>query len=575
MWDPKITLVETLDEALAFRRWLGERRPILGLDTETQGLHWWEPHFLRTTQFGDGEQAWVIPQEWYGKLVKDSIESYDGPIVGHNIKFEMHALAGAGIKLNPAQLHDSKIAAWMLNPADKTKNALKSLATKHVATWAGYPEYLKDKYFRTNKVNWATCPVDAVPYWFYGGLDPIITCKLWEKVGHYSTTEAYQQEMALLPIIWRAERAGMRIDLDYISKMRTEWAVEMIELKARCQEYGLNNPASNVQIEASLKGEGWEPEDFTATGRAKLNKTILAGIPHELGDLVIQYKRLQKWDSSYLKNFQRMADGDLLHGSINQLEARTGRMSVTQPALQTIPRGPVIRDCFIAEEGSSLWAIDYAGVEARLFAHYSEDEDYRQVFRDGLDPHTYTAQQVFGVEKPTPQQRQIAKNVTFALLYGAGADKIAETAGIPVDEADTFMSFYHGKFPAAQRLMDRVIGVGEARLAQEGRAYIRLYNGIELPADDDGVYALTNYLIQGSSALVLKKAMLDLDTAGYGEFIRMPIHDELVLQIPNGNVDFLPEICAIMEDSETYTVPLACEVSGPLKRWGDKYGKDS
>lgn len=568
-WNPAITLVETLDEALAFKRWLGERRPIMGLDVETTGLNWWEPHFLRTTQFGDGDQAWVLPQEWWGKLVVDSLKEYTGPIVGHNIKFEMHALEGVGVRLNPAQLHDTKVAAWLLNPADKYRNGLKLLSTQHVAPWAAYPEYLKDKYFRQNKVSWATVPVDALPYWFYGGLDPILTCRLWEEVGHYATTSPYQQEMALLPIVQRAERAGMRVDLGLVGRMRSEYAEEMAELKLRCQQYGLENPGSGPQIEAALKGEGWEPEDWTPTGRAKLNKTILAGIPHELGDLVIQFKKLQKLDSSYLKNFETKADGDLLHGHINQLEARTGRMSVTQPALQTIPRGPVIRDCFIADEGCTIMSIDYAQIELRLLAHYSQDPRMIEQFLAGEDLHNMLATSIFGPDFTKPQ-RTVAKNSWFSKAYGAGVEKFAETAGCTVDFAQSIYDGLSEAYPGIQGLQDYVIETGRARLKEEGRGYVRLFDGTELPMDDDAIYAGVDYLLQGTAGKVLKRAMVDLDAAGLGSLIRMPIHDEVIFQVPKEDEEEAKALACQVMTNYDYAVPLLVDAVSGLKRWGDK-----
>jgi hypothetical protein len=103
--NPTVTLVETIDEAQDFMRWMGERRPILAIDTETTGLNWWEPHFLRTTQFGDGEQAWVLPQMWWGKLVKDAVEGYTGQIVGTE-----HQVRGARLRVGGHQDADEQPA---------------------------------------------------------------------------------------------------------------------------------------------------------------------------------------------------------------------------------------------------------------------------------------------------------------------------------------------------------------------------------------------------------------------------------------------------------------------------------
>jgi DNA polymerase I-like protein with 3'-5' exonuclease and polymerase domains len=139
-------------------------------------------------------------------------------------------------------------------------------------------------------------------------------------------------------------------------------------------EYGLGNPGSGRSLRPPSRPRAGSRKTSPPPGRAKLDKGILSGIPHELGDLVIQYKRLQKWDGSYLRNFQKWDDNGRLHGNIKQCEARTGRMSVVNPALQTIPRGPIIRDCFIPGEGNSLLTVDYAQIELRMLAHFSQDD---------------------------------------------------------------------------------------------------------------------------------------------------------------------------------------------------------
>ena len=566
--NPTVTLVETWDEAAAFRRWLGERRPILAIDTETTGLNWWEPHFLRTTQFGDGEQAWVLPQEWWGKLVKDSVEGYRGPIVGHNIKFEMHAFESAGIHLPRTHLEDTQFLGWLSNPAERA--GLKPLSVRHVDPRAGFPEYLKNKYFKENKVSWDTCPVDAMPYWFYGGWDPIITARMWEFLQPYRG-QAYELERALLPLVADMESAGMAIDHPHVSALRAEWRKEMDVLLARCRELGLDNPGSGPQLEAALKYDGWEPDEFTATGRAKLNKGILLGLPYELGDLVVQYKRLQKWDSSYLRNFQDWDDNGRLHANIKQCEARTGRMSVVNPALQTIPRGPVIRDCFVPGAGMSLLTVDYAQIELRLLAHFSQDERMVAQFLEGQDLHNNLATAIYGPDF-TKDQRTTAKNSWFAKAYGASVEKFADTAGIEVEQAQAIYDGLDETYPGIKRLQNEVIDVGKTRQALEGRGYIRLSDGTELPADPGEEYALVDYTLQGEAAKILKRASVNLDNAGYGQYMRMFVHDEVIFEMPTELVEEArPQIEEIMTDAYSYAVPINVEGSICPTSWGSKY----
>lgn len=566
--NPSITLVETLDEALEFKRWLGERRPILAIDTETTGLHWWTPHFLRTTQFGDAERAWVLPQEWWGKLVKDTVEGYDGEIVAHNAKFEYHAFASAGIKMPTDKLQDTQFLGWLSNPAERA--GLKPLSIRHVHPAAGFPEYLKDKYFRENKVSWHNCPVDALPYWFYGGWDPIITARMWEYLQPWRG-QAYDMEMALLPIVCRMEQAGMAIDHDYVSQTRAAWREEMDVLLTRCREYGLGNPGSGLQLEAALRAEGWEPEDFTATGRAKLDKGILAGIPHELGDLVVQYKRLQKWDSSYLRNFQSWDHDGRLHGNIKQCEARTGRMSVVNPALQTIPRGPVIRNCFIPESGSRLVTIDYAQIELRLLAHYSRDSRMIEQFNEGLSLHKLLASQLWG-ESYDLEQYTITKNTWFSKAYGASVETFANTCGLPVEQAQFIYDKLDVEYPGIQRLMNEVIDTGKMRAKLDGIGYIELFDGTRLPADPGAEYALTDYLLQGTAAKILKRAAISLDNAGLGEYMRMFVHDEVIFEVPEAEAeDVMHTATELMRDLDNYLVPIEAEATLCPSSWGSKY----
>ncbi len=567
-FNPKVTLVETWDEASEFRRWLGERRPILAIDTETTGLEWWTPNFLRTTQFGDGEQAFVLPQQWWGKLVKDSVEGYTGPIVGHNIKFEMHAFESAGIRLPRARLEDTQFLGWLSNPAERA--GLKPLSVRHVDPRAGFPEYLKGKYFRENKVSWHNVPVDAMPYWFYGGWDPIITARIWEYLQPWRG-QAYELEMALLPLVADMESAGLGVDHTYISTTRAAWREEMDALLVQLRQYGLENPNSGPQVEAALKGEGWEPEEFTKTGRAKLDKGILLGIPHEIGDLVIQYKRLSKWDSTYLRNLQTWDDGGRVHANIKQCEARTGRMSVVNPPLQTQPRGPIIRDCFVPGEGQSLLTIDYAQIELRLLAHFSQDTRMLEQFRAGEDLHNQLALAIYGPGF-TKDQRTTAKNSWFAKAYGASVEKFAETAGIEVDQAQAIYDGLDSTYPGIREYQDRTIDIGKTRLALEGKGYVRLDDGTELPADDDAQYALVDFELQGTAAKILKRAAVSLDNAGYGSYLRMFVHDEVIAEVPTADADeILRGMVDVMNDPDTYAVPLLVEGERCPTSWGSKY----
>jgi DNA polymerase-1 len=196
-------------------------------------------------------------------------------------------------------------------------------------------------------------------------------------------------------------------------------------------------------------------------------------------------------------------------------------------------------------------------------------------FAEGKDLHSYTASLVYGkpydeIGKDDPL-RQIAKNTRFAQLYGAGPDKIAQTAGVPVHLVEEFIASSDLVFPGIPQFMQSMDTLARTRLGAEGVGYVWSHGGRYLPSDPDKLYSLVNYLIQGSASDILKTKIIELDMAGYGDWIMCPVHDELLFNIPNGSEDEMPKIKAIMEDHTSFSVPLTCSVTGPLNNWGDAY----
>lgn len=558
-----LRLVETLEDALEFRSWLGERRPVLGLDTETTGLEWWTPHFLRTVQFGDGATGWTLPYEWWGKLIKDSLASYDGPVAFHNAKFDLHALASAGLRLHQGiRIHDTKMMSWLLEPP--ARHGLKPLSIKHIDKSCGIFEQQMKAGFSKNGWNWATVPVDWVPYWAYAATDPVFTARLaekfWPQVNNQGFRAAYDTEMEVQGIAQRLEQRGMRIDVKYTTETLQRMLDRLSVVGNELHKFGVERPGSNLLIEAALKAEGWEPEDWTDTGKAKLTADILKGIDNDIAPLVLEYRKLKKLTGSYFSNFLEKRDGDILHASINTLGARTGRMSVSEPALHTIPRGPVVRRAFIASEGCKIISVDFDQIEARLFAAFAQEPAMLQAISDGIDLHTLVAEAV-GIP------RQAAKAVNFGKLYGAGAPKIAETAAVTVEAAEAFLAQYEERFPGTVRFMDEV---GHSVI--DGRPGVRLKDGRVLPGDSGKEYALTNYIIQGTAALVLKEKMIDLDRAGLAEYMVMPVHDEFIFDAPAAEADQLLSAVEEVCFDESYGVRLTA--GGDVwDNWGAKYIK--
>lgn len=190
------------------------------------------------------------------------------------------------------------------------------------------------------------------------------------------------------------------------------------------------------------------------------------------------------------------------------------------------------------------------------------------------DLHTTTARMVYGdptIDKKDPR-RQPAKSSGFAKVYGAGLEQFAATAGIPVDEARRFMELYSQAFPGVDPFLGQVQAVGRRRLQTDGEAWVKTAGGRRQVASPDKLYTLTNYLIQGTAADVLKQALVRLDQAGLAEYAILPVHDEIVFDVPVDLADEVArEAAAIMEvPAEVYGVPLTVGVD-TYSRWGSKY----
>ena len=571
-----VHLVDSVETASQFLSWLGERRPHIAIDTETTGLKWTDT--VRLVQFGDARTGWAIPtRNWRGVVAAgmDAVVDSNSTVVMCNAKFDMHKLENDGFAV-PAwrNVQDTAIRSRIADP--NLPAGLKPVCKRLFGPAAVVGQNLLKLDFAANKWNWSTVPDDTYSYWAYSALDTCLTALAEDHYAPLTNGAAYEREMAVVSILYGAEKRGMRIDPEYTDALLREWRAEAQVLLRLLQEGGIKNPSSNAQVTEALKEIGWEPEEFTEKGAVKLDKAILLGLEGRFPGLsvpLLRYRRLIKWCSTYLDTFLRERDSsDHYHGSINTMGTRTGRM--TSQLLQVMPRGPEIRNCIIPDEGYDLYSIDYNGMELVGLAHFSKDPELMDAFRRGEDLHTYCASLAYGVpqDKVTSEQRSIAKNTNFARAYGAGPAKIASTAGVDVEEIRAYKSGFDARFPGVQEFIDTVQNTGKMRVAQDGEPWIRTSGGRKLIAEHDKVYKLVNFLIQGSCADIFKDAIIALDAEGMGDTMLAPVHDEMVFQFPSDDGPRLAQLAKeTMEDLTSYRVPFTCDVDGPLARWGQKY----
>lgn len=569
--DLQFHLLESWDDAQEMMRWLGERRPVLAVDTETTGFDWWSPTArLRLVQFGDEHQAWAVPFERWAGLVQDVFERVNDPLVFHNAKFDVHWLETFGCKPKRHLIDDTQLMLSLIEPRELT--ALKSAGKRWVDHQAAAGQDDLKKAFARAKWDWSSVPVELESYWVYAAMDTAITAHLHRLLRPLVDAEArrvYDLELTVMQILLQMERRGCVVDLEYCERQRV--AMEQFAQETRAWSeatYGFG-PTSSKQVAAQLMMDGVVLRKQTKSGAWSLDEEVLTAIDHPLARAMLDVRKAEKLARSYFGNFSSMCDADgIVHPGVKQCGARTGRMSVTNPALQTLPRGPLVRDAFIPREGHSMLGIDYEQIEARVFTHFAGDTDLAAMFGQG-DFFTNMARRIYHdelIEKKDPR-RQITKNAVYAKLYGAGVEKFAMTAGVAVADAAEFLSRLDGTFPAMKRFMYSVTDTAKSRAWHEGEGYVVTPMGRREPCDPGHEYKLINALIQGTCADIFKQTMVELDAAGLCEYLIMPVHDELIWDAPTVDVEELKvEASKIMRRDE-WLVPL--EVDGNIgSSWG-------
>lgn len=598
----KLNLVDSVEKAGEFITWLGERRPhnAVAVDTETGELpgnprdHAFSPWHgrLRLVQVGDAMTGWSIPWDDWKGVFYQGMNKYDGPIVCHNIAFEARWFdVQSSWELPWHQAHDTMIMAHLIDPLGS--GALKKLTQQYIDAQAAHLQSEMDIGMSKNGWTWGTVPIDYEPYWAYGALDPVLTMRLWEKFwpqcgpgGPYS--QAYELEMNTRRIATRMELNGARLDLDYSKRKHQELLDYTEQVKVWVKQSYDASATSNAQMIRVFQDKlGAEITDRTPSGMPSLSKDQLKAFTihgtdevKQLADTLLKQRKADKLASTYFSNFINDNVNGFVHPSIRTLGARTGRMSIQNPALQTLPKGDdVVRRAFIPrDEDHVIITSDLDQVEFRMFSSMSQDENLISLFNladaTGSDPFTEIGREIYNDPsmQKSDKRRSLIKGVVYGRLYGAGVAKQAMTAGVPEDQMRQVSDAFDIRYPGMQDFQKKVEDAGMRRLKAEGQGYVNTWTGRRLPCDEDRVYTLVNYLIQGGAAEVFKSNLVKLDQADLTELLIVPVHDEIVLNAPREDAAEIQQLVRqCMTTTEGWAVPLTADVDGPLENWGAKY----
>ncbi len=576
-----LNLVESVQDASNLMSWLGERRTWLGVDTETEGLDFYRDR-LRLVQVGDAHTGWAIPWEQWGGVAKEAIEKYDGLTVMHNSKFDLHFLEHSGVNYPRRGLHDTMPMVGLVEPS-KSKR-LKDVSTRHVSPAAAYGAKILRKVFTKNKWWWDTVPIDCPEYWSYGAMDPVLTARIAEifypQLEPNGLMKAYNVEVAVAQVLCDMETKGMLIDRKYCEELSAELKLKEDELFYWFRdELGVKNPRSDANLINWFQKQGYVFTQLTEKGNISLDADVLKEIAVNaptlgaVADAVDRLRDFHKMRVTYFDSFLSFADeNDRIHTQINPMKAITARMSSERPNMQNIParkHGKLVRNAFPAAHGHKLIAADFDQIEYRIMVARAGEQQLIDAINAGEDLHTYMASVVYNRSPVsiTKAERTVMKNATFAFLYGAGDAKFAGMAEIPLADAKAFRDMYRQKFPAITQYAYQITTLGRST----GSARTGYLGRNQVVTDSNKAYKLLNYVTQGEAGDVLKQKMTELSMTDAGDFMCLPIHDEILFEVPEERVPEIKKIIEeVMPELDYFAVPLTAGAD-VVDRWGDKY----
>ena len=597
---------ETEDEAAGFRGFLAKGDKVLGFDSETTGLNTYSGDTIRLAQFGNRNEAWVLRADRFAGLIRHALRQ-PRHFTAHNAPFDLQVIdrhLGVTIEELGPRCFDTRIFAHLLDPRQPHEGGaglkLKPLSAIYVDADAPDTEEGLTAEFRrlglTKATGFARIPIDNELYVRYAGLDPILARRLFDELGPMvrdiglDGLSKFEHHLAILLAIM--QRRGLRVDVTYTEQLVDDLAAEAAEYAAKVKLYGVENPNSTKQVAEALAAMGETLRERTPSGAVKVDKSVLLRLadlddqwqpiesrePNQLADSVLHTKRASKWRTTYAQAFLNLRDeADRVHPHIGGLQARTARMSVSTPPLQQLPSGDwKIRRAIIADPGQLIIASDYSQVEMRVLAALCQDPKLLEAILSGEDLHDFTAGLVFG-EGFTKAQRKLAKMIGFGKVYGGGATTIQRQTGAPMDNVREAIAAYDDTYPGIKKYGQRLM-----RRAEFGKREVITPAGRHLPLDKDRLYSATNYVVQSTARDLLAQAIVDLFDAGLGDYLLIPVHDEIVAQAPAAQAEeVVREIGRVMDGEfspygdRAQGVPIVSDPEVYGSSWGHGYGADA
>lgn len=582
------------------------RADTIGIDTETTSLDAMNASLVGISIAFQAGEAVYIPvghsltaapeqldlQDVLGRL-KPHLENPALKKIGQNLKYDQHVFANYGIALNGIA-GDSMLASYIIE--SHLGHGLDELSGRWLGLETITYESLCGK--GAKQIGFADVAIGQATEYaaqdadFALRLEAHLRAQMDEK-----QLEMYEKmELPVAQVLFEMERNGVQIDRAELDRQSAELGAELMKLEQQAyaaagQPFNLNSPKQLQEILFDKMGIPTKGLKKTAKGGISTNEAVLEQLApdYPLPKIILQNRSLAKLKSTYTDKLPEMISprDNRVHTTYAQAVAITGRLASNNPNLQNIPirtaEGRRVRRAFTAPQGSVIVSADYSQIELRIMAHLSGDKTLIAAFQNGEDVHRRTAAEVFGTapENVSSEQRRYAKTINFGLIYGMGQYGLAKSLGIDNLSAKNFIDRYFARYPGVaeymQRTKEQAAAQGFVETLFGRRLYLPDIRNKNTNARAGAERAAINAPMQGTASDLIKRAMIDVSRWLVSDDLKskliMQVHDELVLEVVETELDFvkekLPQIMAKVGGG-LLDVPLVAEV-GVGENWEEAH----
>ena len=566
-----------------------KQQKYVAIDTETTGLHWWRTEVCVVSfAWSGGSTALWVPKEErssnspMARLLTELFNCPTNRVILWNAKFDFHQIRETfGVEI-PAwdSFHDAMIMCHLLD--ENRRMALKVRVKEDLGIDPIEEKQLK-LYMRRNKLTtYDELPLDILLPYAVKDAEFTLTfyAKYFSDVREYFL-EVYDLERKSLMVLMEMERHGVLIDKPYLEEVQVKLLTELDELDLSIKaligdDLNINSPRQLADY--FFRKEGLAPVKMGKTHES-VDVSVLEQLKHPLAEQLVSYRKKFKLANTYVAPMLEMLDSNgRLHCSYNQVGAKTGRMSCSDPNLQNIPSDretSLIRRAFVSDSGMVFF--DYSGMEARVFAHYCNDTHLINAYNANLDPYIMVGASIFELpydevvskleagDSEAKNMRYIGKTTFLSTIYGVGKKRLSGQLDVGMDEAESFLKSFFKLYPKIKpfvRTISDQVKVNGYIETLAGR-----YRRLEFKDNYKGV----NALIQGTATGDMLKASLVKTHEALketGGALSLVIHDEVAIEgLPKEGI---PVIKSVLEDFKGFKVPIPVDVSISEYSWADK-----